>query len=574
MELKNKYAKGGEFKEDTPKIYVADLKSYNEGKLIGEWVDLTDYDSGEEVQDKIDSLMKEYSEKYHDGEETEPAIHDYENFDSSLYSEYMGKADYDIIIDTRKISEEKGIPAEVLQSISNDFSPDNLEEFVDDRYIGEYDGDYELGENYVDNVGGIEGVKNSEFYFDYEALGRDLSINNYNEYDGHYFQNYKKGGKVKEYDLSKYAKGGSLDKDLSGNYTSTDDFVYEHGLLDLAKEKFGDDWESGGDYDYDVEEIKLLSGGDYKIIYVDSERQNRDNFEEAKQKYFPKIKRKSNDGDIFVVRSMEKGGMITEESNYDIIANVKKEQGESDFYYALYDKLVAYGERPKIAFSEMKEVFDNYDEDMSDYIDLPFAKGGEIEDSYVWVEKDNIMDVEDFEEDGEVEFGSYKDMMESLDEWNEQLDTNYTTIKEFNDGEEYRRIMTIKEFEEYKKDWLKDEGYAKGGMLDDKDFKSELKKGKTFYFDEDEEGYTARVGYQDFFRTMKYYIFFNGTIVHSSKTFDSMKRKLNQLIKKYGLEFKGEEEFAKGGEVKKKENNSMLIGGLAGILLGIFLGRR
>ena len=34
------------------------------------------------------------------------------------------------------------------------------------------------------------------------------------------------------------------------------------------------------------------------------------------------------------------------------------------------------------------------------------------------------------------------------------------------------------------------------------------------------------------------------------------------------------EEFAKGGEVKKKENNSMLIGGLAGILLGIFLGRR
>ena len=347
MELKNKYAKGGEFKEDTPKIYVADLKSYNEGKLIGEWVDLTDYDSGEEVQDKIDSLMKEYSEKYHDGEETEPAIHDYENFDSSLYSEYMGKADYDIIIDTRKISEEKGIPAEVLQSISNDFSPDNLEEFVDDRYIGEYDGDYELGENYVDNVGGIEGVKNSEFYFDYEALGRDLSINNYNEYDGHYFQNYKKGGKVKEYDLSKYAKGGSLDKDLSGNYTSTDDFVYEHGLLDLAKEKFGDDWESGGDYDYDVEEIKLLSGGDYKIIYVDSERQNRDNFEEAKQKYFPKIKRKSNDGDIFVVRSMEKGGMITEESNYDIIANVKKEQGESDFYYALYDKLVAYGERPR-----------------------------------------------------------------------------------------------------------------------------------------------------------------------------------------------------------------------------------
>jgi len=32
--------------------------------------------------------------------------------------------------------------------------------------------------------------------------------------------------------------------------------------------------------------------------------------------------------------------------------------------------------------------------------------------------------------------------------------------------------------------------------------------------------------------------------------------------------------YAKGGEVKKKGDNSMLIGGLAGILLGIFLGRK
>ena len=111
-----------------------------------------------------------------------------------------------------------------------------------------------------------------------------------------------------------FAKGGSLGKDLSGNYTSTDDFVNEHALIDLAKEKFGDDWESGGDYDYDVEEIKLLSGADYKIIYVDSERQNRDKFEEAKQKYFPKMKRNTNDGDIFVVRSMEKGGETEEDT--------------------------------------------------------------------------------------------------------------------------------------------------------------------------------------------------------------------------------------------------------------------
>ena len=42
-------------------------------------------------------------------------------------------------------------------------------------------------------------------------------------------------------------------------------------------------------------------------------------------------------------------------------------------------------------------------------------------------------------------------------------------------------------------------------------------------------------------------------------------------------EIKAERGYAKGGEVKKKgneEHNTMLIGGIAGILLGIFLGRK
>tara|TARA_R110001592_G_scaffold159862_4_gene391645 strand:- start:8307 stop:10202 length:1896 start_codon:yes stop_codon:yes gene_type:complete len=42
----------------------------------------------------------------------------------------------------------------------------------------------------------------------------------------------------------------------------------------------------------------------------------------------------------------------------------------------------------------------------------------------------------------------------------------------------------------------------------------------------------------------------------------------------YLLKRVNEKSYAKGGEVKKKENNEMLIGGIAGILIGIFLGRR
>ena len=196
-----------EYNEDTPKIYVADLKSYNEGNLVGEWIDLSEYDNGEEVQEKITELMEGYSKKYHDGEETEHAIHDYENFSSDLYSEYMGEKDFDTIIYTSKIAEEKDIDADTLQEIMNDYGveAEDLEDWIDEKYMGDFDSEEELAEWYVEMVGGIDGVSNKEFYFDYEKLGRDLAINDYTNYGNKYFNNYKEGGKVD------YAKGGKID---------------------------------------------------------------------------------------------------------------------------------------------------------------------------------------------------------------------------------------------------------------------------------------------------------------------------------------------------------------------------
>ena len=114
-----------------------------------------------------------------------------------------------------------------------------------------------------------------------------------------------------------YAGGGSVG-DVSGNYYSTTDFVSQNDLMDLAKSTFGQDWESGGDYDYDTEEIKMLVkklGGGYKIVYVDSEQ--REKFENAKSKYLPLLKNKSNDGDIFVIpnKKMAEGGFTPDVSD-------------------------------------------------------------------------------------------------------------------------------------------------------------------------------------------------------------------------------------------------------------------
>ena len=175
------------------------------------------------------------------------------------------------------------------------------------------------------------------------------------------------------------------------------------------------------------------------------------------------------------------------------------------------------------------------------------------------------LDVEDFEEDGEVEFGSYKDMMESLDEFNEQVETNYSTIKEFNDGEEYRRIMTIKEFEEYKKDWLKDEGYAKGGetisrediveVLKD-ELEDVLEDANQEYEGQDIEGeeveYKSRDGfipytdggYEYRFFTYGNYLTGSGKSLPTN-TLDGELERQEELNLEYGKE-RFEEEFAAG----------------------------
>jgi len=209
------YAKGGNIKfkeggynDDTPKIYVADLGAYNSGKLIGKWVDLTDFDSGEEVVDYIHDLMEEYSEKYHNGLETEHAIHDYENFDSLLYSEWMGKKDYDKIIKSYEVFKDRTIPTKVLTQLSAeyDIEPDDLEEYVDDHYVGEFNTDTDLAYHIVDEwYGGVENLDKRTLgdFFNFERYGEAISYD-YNEIDDHYFSNRAKGGLL--------AKGGEKNK--------------------------------------------------------------------------------------------------------------------------------------------------------------------------------------------------------------------------------------------------------------------------------------------------------------------------------------------------------------------------
>jgi antirestriction protein len=171
----NKYARGGGIsKDDSPKIYVADLAAYNEGKLIGEWLDLTDYDDADDLMGAIQELMSKFSEEQ-GVEREEWAIHDYENIPSNLASEYMGRQDFEIIYDLINAADDRSIPYEVLAEAMAIKGEDDAEN-VADNYYGEYDSFKDFAYNLVDEAG-ISNINNLNFYFDYESFGSDERIN-------------------------------------------------------------------------------------------------------------------------------------------------------------------------------------------------------------------------------------------------------------------------------------------------------------------------------------------------------------------------------------------------------------
>lgn len=176
------FAKGGMSKDDSPKVYIADLMEYNNGRLVGKWFDLTDYSDASELMKDIQAMLDEQTKKDRDGEVHEEwAVHDYENFPRSMYSEYMGEEDFQKIIEVIQGAEESNLPFDVILEAMSDLGVDEISEVVE-RYNGSVEASMgnewrDFAYEFVDSVGGVSGVSNADYYFDFEAFGRDERIN-------------------------------------------------------------------------------------------------------------------------------------------------------------------------------------------------------------------------------------------------------------------------------------------------------------------------------------------------------------------------------------------------------------
>ncbi|MCK4919339.1 MAG: antirestriction protein ArdA [Candidatus Pacebacteria bacterium] len=183
----------------TPKIYVACLADYNNGRLHGRWID-ADQDADSIYQeiyqmmlesscpnvkvtvcndcgyishcsagicgscDSNDVTLKASSEEW--------AIHDYEGFEGLSISEYESIED---VAKYAQLIEENG---EAFAAYANNVGIDYAtKEGFEESYQGEWDSEEAFAENLADVT--MEIPERLSFYFDYEKFARELFMGDY-----------------------------------------------------------------------------------------------------------------------------------------------------------------------------------------------------------------------------------------------------------------------------------------------------------------------------------------------------------------------------------------------------------
>lgn len=146
------------------RIYVACLAAYNNGILHGRWID-ADQDA-DAIQAEISEMLKTSPTA---GAE-EWAIHDYEGFEGVSLSEYQGiESVYEIAQFIKEYGELGGKVVAYFGDLSD------AREAMEERYRGQYTSLADFAQELTEETTEIPDAL--QYYIDWEAMGRDLAIN-------------------------------------------------------------------------------------------------------------------------------------------------------------------------------------------------------------------------------------------------------------------------------------------------------------------------------------------------------------------------------------------------------------
>lgn len=157
---------------NTPKIYVACLASYNAGTLHGEWIDL---DGTEDIGKRIDDMLGNSPVRE---EAEEWAIHDHE-FCGHLGT-YAGFEGVENISEVYAKAKSQGVDWELFCEFcthtGDDIELGAIEKF-NESYAGSDKCLADWCRNFLDETGQLNAIpENLRFYFDYDAFAWNLEM--------------------------------------------------------------------------------------------------------------------------------------------------------------------------------------------------------------------------------------------------------------------------------------------------------------------------------------------------------------------------------------------------------------
>jgi antirestriction protein len=149
---------------DTPRIYVACLAAYNNGRLHGKWIDAAQ--ELDDIRIELNAMLAASPEP--DAEEW--AIHDYDNFEGLSLCEYEG---IERVHDIALFIEEHGkLGSALLEYYGSNF--DDATRALD-NYLGCYTSLADYAQALTEETSEVP--KHLEHYINYEAMGRDMNLN-------------------------------------------------------------------------------------------------------------------------------------------------------------------------------------------------------------------------------------------------------------------------------------------------------------------------------------------------------------------------------------------------------------
>ena len=160
----------------TYRIYVGTYAKYNSGSLKGEWLDLEDYSCKQDFYEAC-------AELHSDEADPEYMFQDHEDIPKFFVGESYLSDDIWSYMDCAMDDEVKAAYVEARDRWD--------EEDCESSYIGEFRSFTELAEYLVDEQGTLNDIpEHLQYYFDYEAYGRDIRLSgDVVEENGYFFWN-------------------------------------------------------------------------------------------------------------------------------------------------------------------------------------------------------------------------------------------------------------------------------------------------------------------------------------------------------------------------------------------------